>query len=162
MSIKSEIQNITGFLGDSIDSVLNSATSKIENIIGTASTGLSNIYAGGFIGMSQSGMEALNTAIDKYCRTIEEAINAFNDEASRADAYKGEISEAVHAYVEAMKKLLSSYVSTMRKEQEEAILAYNQLHASEKSFAQDVQSDSSNIESDAANIRVEATNISLE
>lgn len=162
MSIKSSIQNIGYNIQDSIDSVLTQARGKIENIIGTVSTGVGNFYSGGFIGMSKSGMESLTSAVEKYCKTIEDSINEFNDEASRAEAYKGEISDAVHAYVEAMKKLLASYVSTMRREQEEAVMAYNQLHASEKSFAQDVESDSSNIESDAANIRVESTNISLE
>lgn len=162
MSIKSMVQNITGMVGDNIDSLVNTASSTIENIIGTASTNLSNLYGGGFIGMSKAGMESLNTAIDKYCQTIESVINEFNDEASRADAYKGEISDAVHTYVEAIKKLLSSYVSTMRKEQEEAVVAYNQLHSSEKSFAQDVESDSSDIASNAESIRVESTKISLE
>ena len=162
MSIQSRINNITSSIGDTIDSIVNSTTSKLSGIVNTATTGLSNLYAGGFVGMSRDGMEQLNAAVENYCKTIEDKINEFNDEASRADAYKGEISDAVHVYVEEKKKLLSAYVSTMRKEQEDAANAYNEFHKSEKGFASDIENDSSDVTSDAESIRTESTKISLE
>lgn len=162
MSIRSVANNTIGNAGDTIATLVNNAKSAISNIVGTASTGIGNLYSGGFVGMSREGMEQLNTAVENYCQTIEEAISEFNDEASRADAYAGEISDAVHEYVEGMKKMLSAYVSTMRTNQEEAANAFNTFHSSEQSISQDVTSDAGDIKSNAESIRVESSKISLE
>lgn len=162
MSIRSVVNNTIGNVGDTIETLVTNAKSTISNIVGTATTGIGNLYSGGFVGMSREGMEQLNTAVENYCQTIEEAINEFNDEASRADAYAGEISDAVHEYVEGMKKMLSAYVSTMRKDQEEAAKAFNAFHSSEQSISQDVTSDAGDIKSNAESIRVESSKISLE
>ncbi len=162
MSIRSVTNNTISTVGDSIATLVTNAKSAISNIVGTATTGIGNLYSGGFVGMSREGIEQLNTAVENYCQTIEEAIKEFNDEASRADAYAGEISDAVHAYVEGMKEILSAYVSTMRKDQEEAAKAFNEFHSQEQSIAQDVSSDAADIKSNAESIRVESSKIALE
>lgn len=162
MSLMSFVNDGIDFIGETADELINAATGEIENIIGSAKTAISNLYDGGFVGMSKEGFENLNQKIETYCKSIEEEINKFNEEAKNSEAYAGEISTAVHEYVKAIQGLLTAYVSTMRINQEQAILAFNQFHSSEQKIAQNITQDAQSVTKNAEQIRTGSAKIALE
>lgn len=162
MPIQDYVNNTKNNVGDTITDLLNRAKTAVENIVGTATTGFTSLWSGGFTGMGYDGMLALVQAIDQYCDTLEATIDQFNEEASRDNAYKGDINEAVGVYVDAMQAILKAYVSTIRKETEEAAAAYRTMNEAQKGFAQNTTDDASAMEQNAQSIRVESTNVSLD
>ncbi len=162
MSIRSQVGNLSYNAKDAISTIVTAANTRLSNLFNTVTTGLGNLYSGGFVGMSQSGMQDLISAVNDYCDKIEAEIDAFKADGNRDDAYAGEINEAVETYLVQLKAMLAAYVSTMRAETEEAAIAYNAFHDAEENISQDVVTDSESVASEAESIRKESTEIPLE
>lgn len=157
MTIESGLGNLVTGAGNAGQAGLAWANARLENIVGSVKTGLGNIWGGGFAGIS---IERINSdlipAVNKYCETIESAINQFNADADVTSSFAGtELETAVQDFIKAIKELLAAYVSTMRKE----IAAINSAYEQYTSGAQNV---ASNVASNASEIRAAANDIRLD
>ncbi len=155
MAIKSAIGNLSLGAQDRLSDILNGAKSKFDGIIGSASASLGSLWSGGFVGMSESGMEQLKQAIETYCTEIETIINDFNSEGDIDGALKGEINTAARDFIRAIKELLQAYVSTMRKGKTDADEAWNNWKQASQNISGDVTADAEQIRSDASSIRID-------
>lgn len=155
MSIRSTLGNITHNAEDFISNIFNGARTALENIVGNVSTSLSNIWSGGFVGMSESGIDELCSQIENYCQSIEAQIAQFDEKGNIENALKGDVQVAAADFIAAVKQLLQAYVSTMRQEIAESHEAYTNFVNSGKSIAQDVESAASDIRSNADSIKLD-------
>lgn len=156
MSIRSEVGNFTYSVQDVLSSAVTSAKTHIENIVGTATTGFTNLFSGGFTGMSESGMIDLTNAIERYCDELQSTIDGFDQTGDISVAFAGEyLTSGIYDYIDAIKKLLEAYISTLKQEVEEADAAYKNLEV----VTANVGDDASNMAND---IRAEAHNITLD
>lgn len=155
MSIRSVVGNITHGAQDDITSLLNIAQTQMENIVGSAQAAFTNLWSGGFVGMSESGIEAIKEALTKYCNEVENLIQEFDENGNIEVALKGETQQAAAEFIAAVKRLLQAYVSTMRASIKDADEAYKNWSQSSKSIATDVASDAENIRSNAEKIRID-------
>lgn len=155
MSIRSTVGNFAFNVQDNISSVLTTTRSQIENIVGSTTTALSNVWSGGFVGMSQSGMDDLKTKLTDYCDGLQLAIDGFDQNGDITSALQGEVQTAAYDFIAAVKELLQAYVSTLKQEIAEADQAYNNFMSSGKSISQDVENAASDIRSNASQISLD-------
>lgn len=155
MSVQSAIGNFTRGAQDTISDILTGAKTNFDGIVGTTSTALGSLWSGGFVGMSESGMEQLKQAIETYCTEIEAIINEFNEEGDIDNALKGDVNTAARDFIHAVKELLQAYVSRMRQEKIDADEAWNNWKQASQDISQNVTSDAEQIRSDAASIRID-------
>ena len=154
-NIQSTIGNITRGVEAFSSGKLTNLGTQIESIVGNATASLSNIWAGGFTGMSESGIIELKDALTKYCDEIQAKIDSFDQSGDITSAFKGKSQTAVYDFISAIKSLLQAYVSTMRVEIDEAEEAYKNFANSDQSIAQNVQSAADEIRSNANSIRLD-------
>ena len=154
MSIRSALNNTINSFKETMSSVLGRSKSSISSIVGTASTGINGIFSGGFVGMDEEGMEELYNELKKYIDELEEIIDSVTYYERLEDAYKGKIQETVIDYIESVKKLLRSYITTLRQEIEEAKEAYNNFVASAESISANATQDAEEIRSESEKIRL--------
>lgn len=155
MSIRSTVGNIAHNVQDRLSSILTTGKTQIENIVGSVTTSLSNIWSGGFTGMSESGMTELKTQLTNYCQEVQDLIDGFDQTGDITSALKGDVQTAAYDFIDAIKKLLQAYVSTMKQEIAEADEAYQNFVSSGQSIAQDVQAAASDIRSNASSISLD-------
>ncbi len=154
-NIRSTVGNITHNVQDTISSVLNTASIKMENIVGTVQTGLTNMFSGGFIGMSADGMAELTNILRNYCEEVQGIISGFDQTGDITSALKGDVQDAAYDFIAAIKQLLEAYVSRMLQEIDEANQAYENFMKSGQSISQDVQTAAQDIRSNADEIRLD-------
>ena len=155
MSVRSNLGNLSHSVQDTLSSVLATAKTQISNIVGSTSTGLSNVWSGGFTGMSESGINDLKTSLTSYCQEIQGLIDGFDQNGDITSALKGDAQVAASEFIDAIKKLLQAYVSTMKQEIAEVDEAYANFVAAAQSISQDVSSDASDIRSNASSISLD-------
>src|SRR5574344_77442 len=123
------IRDTVGQLSRSFHDIISEALGKgntiVNNTVGTVNTGFSNIWAGGFTGMSKSGMEELKTSLTTYVKEVQEIIDGFDQTGDITSALKGDVQTAAYDFIAAIKELLKAYVSLLRQEIEQADKAYN-------------------------------------
>lgn len=155
MSVQSVVGNFTRGINDPISNIISGAKANFDGIIGTAQAQLGSFWSGGFVGMSESGMEQLKQAIETYCVEIEGIINDFNAEGDIDNALKGEVNVAARDFIRAVKELLKAYVSRMRQEKMDADTAWKNWQQASQEIGQSVTSDAEQIRSNAASIRID-------
>lgn len=155
MSIQSALGNIVSNVKNDLQTLLSGAKSKLQGIVGTISTSLSNIWDGGFAGINENELDTLKDALNNYCNNIDDIINGFDQTTNLDVAYKGAINEAANDFVDAVKEILTAYVSTMRRNIAEADTAFANYKQAAQSIAQDVKSDAADIRSEAQKIRLD-------
>lgn len=155
MSIRSFLGNTVNVVGDTAGSVINSARITLENIVGSVTTGFSNLWEGGFTGMSQTGVEDLKAALQKYCDDIEAIINGFDETGDISAALKGEAQQAAIDFIKAIKTMLEAWVSQIKVNISELDEAYRLFTEDNKNIAQDVQQAASDIRQNAEQIRLD-------
>ena len=154
-NIQSTIGNITRGVEANLSGKLTNLGTQIESIVGNATASLSNIWAGGFTGMSETGIIELKDALSKFCDEIQAKIDSFDQTGDITSAFKGKSQTAVYEFIAAIKTLLQAYVSTMRVEIDEAEEAYRNFASSDQTISQNVQSAASEIRSNASSIRLD-------
>ena len=155
MSLRNFAGNVAASIQNSVEIALNSVKSRVSSVTSTVTTAASNVFSGGFVGINESNISELKTAIDNYCNTIEDAIAGFNAAAQTDAAYKGAIAEGVSEYILSIKEMLQAYVSQMRIELtnlDQYVAAYKQ-HAS--SMATDISADAQALRSEATSIKID-------
>jgi hypothetical protein len=164
MSVKSVVGNLSRNVGDKISSYHSIGQSIIEKTLSHLGTRASNIWDGGFVGMSASGVEDLKKNMDKYCNDVQDIVKYFDANAVISEAIKGtEIEAAIHQYLNSIKELLMAYVGTMRQEIAEINEAYeNFVVTTQGNISKDVEGVASDITSEAEKITGEAGNIKLD
>ncbi|NLC48222.1 MAG: hypothetical protein GX758_02560 [Tenericutes bacterium] len=155
MSVQSTIATVNNAADNLRDADLAQARARLENIVGSIGTGLSNFWDGGFAGIDENGLEGLKNAIRKYCSGVEGIIEEFNEQAKMESAYKGSIQEASVDFVKSVKEILQAYVSTMKRNIDDANLAFQNYKAGAQQISQNVISDASDIRSEASKIRLD-------
>lgn len=157
MSIRSSISNITHTTEDKLTSILTMGKTRLDNIVGKTTTALSvsNIWSGGFTGMSEDGIANLKSYLSTYCEDIQATIDGFDQTGDITSALRGDVQTAAYDFIDAIKKLLQAYVSTMRQEIDEADEAYKNYTSAAKSIAADTTSDASDIRKNADSIRLD-------
>lgn len=155
MSIRSTVGNFSHNVSDNISTALNTAKTQFSNIVGTAKTGLSSVWAGGFVGMSDSGFSELDTAITNYIAEVQDIINGFDETGDISSAFQGELQEAAYDFIEASKETLTAYVSFLKQDQEEMKEAYENFKLAASSVASDVRANAESIRSNANSIRLD-------
>lgn len=155
MSVRSTVGNITHSVDDVVSNALSGARTALENIVGNVSTSLSNIWSGGFVGMSESGMQELCAQIENYCQSIEDSISQFDEKGNIENALKGDVQVAAVDFIAAVKELLQEYVGTMRQEINESEEAYDNFIQSGKSISQDVETAANDIRGTADSISLD-------
>lgn len=155
MSIRSFTGNVGASVRNSVETALNSVKARVSSVTSTVTTAASNVFSGGFVGINDTNIEELKTAIDNYCNTIEDAIAGFNAAAQTDAAYKGAIAEAVSGYILAIKEMLQAYVSQMRIELTnlDGYVAEYKQHVS--SMVTDISADAQALRSEAASIKID-------
>ena len=154
MSIGSVINNTIHSVKDTISNVLRKSQSNIESIVGTTSTGINSIFNGGFVGMSEEGMEDVYIAIKQYIDELEAIIDSVNYYEKLDAAYKGKVQEEVIEYIESVKGLLRAYISQLNQEIAEAKEAFNNYLEATQSISSDVQMDADELRGESQNIKL--------
>lgn len=155
MSVQSVLGNLKHEFDDRVNDALTGGKAFFDNLVGTTSASMGNMWSGGFVGMSESGMEQLKQAIETYCKEIEAIIDEFNEEGDIDNALKGEVNTAARDFIRAVKQLLQAYVSTMRQGKDEANEAWNNWKQASQDISQNVTSDAEQIRSNAKQIRID-------
>lgn len=155
MSLQSVIGGLAGAKDNVNDAILAQSRARLENIVGNIGAGLSNFWDGGFAGIDENGFEDLKAAIRKYCDVIEGIIAEFNEQAKMESAYKGSIQEASVDFIRSVKEILQAYVSTMKRNIDDANLAFQNYKSGAQQISQNVISDASDIRSEASKIRLD-------
>lgn len=114
-----------------------------------------HLWNGGFAGINEEGINTLNSNLDGYCQEIQDIINGFDETGDITSALKGRIQEAAQEFIKAIKDLLTAYVSTIKKEQDEALDAYRR-------YSEQTEELSTKVEADADDIRAQAQQIRLD
>ncbi len=156
MSLQSVTGNFIHDTSDSISTIITGARSTFDGIVGTATAGLSSLWSGGFVGMSEAGIEELKNAINTYCNDVQSIIDGFNEEGDIDGAFKGETNVAAREFIRAVKALLNAYVSTMRKFKDEANEAWTNWKQSSQDISTQVQANADDIRSQASGINIDA------
>ena len=154
MSLRSILGNVTKSVGDTAGSVISATTAQINGIVGTAGVAVSSTFSGGFIGIDTNNINAVETAIIKYCDSIGTIISGFDENAQLDNAYKGKMQEGVRKYVMEVKGLLTAYVSFMKKSVEDLHAAVEAYNAGVSDLSQQVQNDADSIRQKAESIRM--------
>lgn len=155
MSIQSALGNITANAFNDLQTLISGAKTKLQGIVGGIETALTNIWDGGFAGIDENNLDTLKDALNAYCNSIDEIILGFDQTTNLDVAYKGAINEAANDFVDAVKEILTAYVSTMRRNIAEADTAFANYKQAAQSIAQDVKSDAADIRSEAQKIRLD-------
>lgn len=155
MSIQSALGNITANAFNDLQTLISGAKTKLQGIVGGIETALTNIWDGGFAGIDENNLDTLKDALNTYCNSIDEIILGFDQTTNLDVAYKGAINEAANDFVDAVKEILTAYVSTMRRNIAEADTAFANYKQAAQSIAQDVKSDAADIRSEAQKIRLD-------
>jgi hypothetical protein len=106
-----------------VNTVVSDAKSKILAILGGAQSKLSaGLFAGDndFTGININGLNTLQQSIRNYCNKVQAIVNNYKEDAEISGAFKGDVAEAVQEFVKEVKKLLTAYVSNIRRDSEEA------------------------------------------
>ena len=115
-----------------------------------------NLWADGFVGISKERLSnTLVPAIEKYCETIKNSINAFNAETETTSTFKGDVADAVSKYLADAKIALQTYVDNMETETTIANKAYEQWESQASAVAGTVNSSAEEIRSAASSFRLD-------
>ncbi len=155
MSIQSAWGNFKANALNDLESLINGAKTQLQNIVGGLSTKMSNLWDGGFAGIDEANLGTLKEALETYCSEIDSIIMGFDQTTNLDVAYKGAINEAANDFVDAVKEILTAYVSTMRRNIADADLAFQNYAQAAQSIAQDVRTDAADIRSEAQKIRLD-------
>ena len=153
--IRSTTGNITHNAPDNMASNLSNSKQFVESVIGKIGMQFTQLWSGGFRGMSEQGIAELKTQITKYCESVQDVINSFDQTGDITSALKGEVQTAAYDFIAAIKELLQAYVSTMRQEIQEVQEAYDNFVKAGSSIASDVRSNADDVRSDAARISLD-------
>jgi len=155
MSLQSYVGDITHNIGTTVNDLLNQAQNGLKQINGSVQTALSTIWSGGFAGISESGLQNVERAIDTYIASIQQIINEFKPEGDIEIALKGAPHDAAVNFIASVKQLLDAYVSTMRNEKNEMWEAYNNYKKAGQNISQQVTQDADAIRQNADSIKVD-------
>ena len=127
---------------------------KINEIIANAQGKLSGVSRN-FAGIDENNLDTLQTAIRKYKDDVNGIINGIKEDANINGAVKGEVADAVKAFVVDTKALLAAYVSNLEQEAVEA----GEYFAAYKQGATDIKADTGagadTIRSNAQDIKID-------
>lgn len=155
MSLQSYVGDITHNIGTTVNDLLNQAQNGLKQINGAVQTSLSTIWSGGFAGISESGLQNVEKAIDIYISNVQAIINEFKPEGDIEIALKGAPHDAAVSFIASVKELLDAYVSTMRNEKNEMWEAFNNYQKAGQNISQQVTQDADQIRSNADSIKVD-------
>ena len=155
MSLRSSVNNAVSGVGSNIDAALNSASTFLDNLAGRTTTAVGHMFDGGFVGMCESGMGDIKTAINKYCDGIEEIIKGFDETGDITVAFQGKSQAAAQDFIRAIKDFLAAYATQMKEDIREAEDAYKAFEAADIDTAKSVKSDADDIRAEAAKIRID-------
>ncbi len=167
MSISDATGNIVHNV-DKISEIVGNAKASISQRIGsmdvdTMSQALNNsgvngaaagMFGRSFVGMNADRIGDFDAAIEKHKNEVEAIIGTINEKADLEHALKGEVASATRTFLEAVKQLLQSYVSTINLEKEHIKEANANYLAATKEISGDIETDSDEIRSRAGEIDI--------
>lgn len=155
MSLQSSLGNIASSIGNDIAGAVNSISAKLNGILGNAKSQITSIWDGGFVGIDMSNAPMIADALEKYISTIQSTLDKFNQITDIDRALKGASAEAAKEFLDAIKELMSAYVTQMRQDSRDLqeIMA-NYEHGSQD-IAKQVSTNAQAIKAAAEEIRLD-------
>ena len=156
MNVEQVVGNINRNVGNTVTSLLTEASGIYRQINQVTLAGLNHLWTGGFAGISEDKLRDLDAAINVYIKGLYGCVNKLSTQDISSAALRGPgVMEAVTAYIDSIKELLNSYISTLNTEKDQMWQAYSNYKAAAQSIAQSVSSDAQTIRQNAQSIKLD-------
>lgn len=153
------IQNIAGTVGSLLsngkDIGLQYISTGLQNILGGASAKLETLWSGGFVGIDTENALTLRDEIEKYISRLNDIIEGFNTDTYVGGALKGQAADAATEYVNAIKSLISAYITSYRNFNGLLERTVEEMQKGDTENATAIRTDAQSIITQANNIRVD-------
>ena len=114
-----------------------------------------NLWAGGFLGMSDKGIEILKTELQNFIGELQDVASQFNENGSIEMAFKGTVKEAVQDYIKSIKELINAYVTVVNNGVHDADTAFENWKTENKTISGAVGEKAQSVRANANSIRVD-------
>lgn len=114
----------------------------------------SHVWAGGFLGMNESKLGDLKTAIEKFEKDLQTIAEEFNPENDISMAFRGTVKDSVQEYIKAIKDLLKAYITIVNNSVKDADTAFANWKQQNSAISQTVSDESQDIRNKAESVKV--------
>lgn len=114
-----------------------------------------DMWRGGFLGMSDKGMEALKSALGRFLKELQDVADAFNENGSIEMAFQGSVKDSVQRYIASIKELIKAYITIINNGIKDADNAYANWIEKNTAISSNVEDETQSIRSQAESIKVD-------
>jgi hypothetical protein len=155
MSLSSWFHDKWNGVKNAISPMINTVVSKVNGIIGNVKAGFTNVFGEGLVGIDETNAGTINDAVEEYIRTMEDCLASYNTKTDIGAGLKGDAKDAAEVFLEAIRDLMSAYVSNMRQSKHDLEEVLANYKAGSQNIAQQVTSDAEDIRSQAQSIHMD-------